>query len=887
MRAIHPYKLKIKQLFVSAMMMIVALITSAGSTNYNIIDYGAKKDGKRICTKAIQSAIDACSRSGGGTVLFPAGRYVSGTIYLKSHVTLFLEAGAVLEGSKSLNDYPETISKVRSYTDNYTNKSLIYAEGVEDISITGMGVIDGNGAAFKVENKENNDEIRKQDDFFFYKSRPYMIRMINCRNVQLRDVSIINSPMWVQHYLLCEDLNIDGIKVSSMVNHNNDGIDIDCCSRVRISNCDIVSGDDAIVLKSTTGEPCRNISITNCSLRSDCNAFKLGTETNGGFQNITFSNNTIYDTHLAGITLQIVDGGTLQGVVVSDVTMKDVGDAIFIRLGNRARRFMENMPEPGMGKLTDVIITNVQGSGIGNTGCSITGLPGFMTENLLLSNISLCFKGGGKSSAVEVPEIPAAYPEHDMFGTLPAYGFFCRHCKNIRFENITLGFDTIDTRPAFVFDDANDIQLTGIRAGTEKSAPVVRFRDVKNAMIRSCVAVEGTGTFLRLEGSDNLHITLTGNDFGYAKAAVEGDNRSSVFLDSNRLPPLYGLSDGPFVNCGLQYTDDREIKIHSPAGIKAMRLQIINAIWGTSSLPGRSDITVKQGIMSPLSRNPSVSRVDRFEIPVREAVNEGNDTLKDLAWLFTPVKRNNRLVLMNPGHSCKLSVQPGTDYRVEASIAGLLQSGFDVLAVFMPHVSDTCCNLDHCSIMNSSLGQGLHPSTYGLRFFLEPEIVSLNYLIQRNKYKDISMIGLSGGGWTTNLLAAIDDRIGYSFSVAGSMPLYYRSDASMGDIEQFLPELYRDIAGYPDLYVMGAYGKGRKQVQILNRKDDCCFGQKQHDPDRNYDTDLKTFETSVKEKLKALDSDGHYYLVIDETAPVHQISEYALKNIILKELNRK
>jgi hypothetical protein len=149
------------------------------------------------------------------------------------------------------------------------------------------------------------------------------------------------------------------------------------------------------------------------------------------------------------------------------------------------------------------------------------------------------------------------------------------------------------------------------------------------------------------------------------------------------------------------------------------------------------------------------------------------------------------------------------------------------------------------------------------------------------------MVGLSGGGWTTNLLAAIDERIKYSFSVAGSMPLYYRSDASMGDIEQFLPELYRDIAGYPDLYVLGAYGKGRKQVQILNRKDDCCFGQKQHDPDRNYDSDLKTFETSVKEKLKTLDAAGHYYLVIDETAPCHQISEYAFKNIILKELQGK
>ncbi|MBK7713020.1 MAG: hypothetical protein IPJ37_20350 [Bacteroidales bacterium] len=189
--------------------------------------------------------------------------------------------------------------------------------------------------------------------------------------------------------------------------------------------------------------------------------------------------------------------------------------------------------------------------------------------------------------------------------------------------------------------------------------------------------------------------------------------------------------------------------------------------------------------------------------------------------------------------------------------------------------------------MNTRLSPGAHPATYGLRFFLEPEIVSLNYLLQQNNYKDVSMVGLSGGGWTTNLLTAIDERIKLSFSVAGSMPLYYRSDASMGDIEQFLPELYRDVAGYPDLYVLGAYGKGRKQVQILNRKDDCCFGQKQHDPDRSYDGDLKTFETSVKEKLKALEAEGHYYLVIDETAPCHQISGFALENVILMELLKK
>lgn len=144
------------------------------------------------------------------------------------------------------------------------------------------------------------------------------------------------------------------------------------------------------------------------------------------------------------------------------------------------------------------------------------------------------------------------------------------------------------------------------------------------------------------------------------------------------------------------------------------------------------------------------------------------------------------------------------------------------------------------------------------------------------------MVGLSGGGWTTNLLAAIDTRISYSFSVAGSMPLYYRYGGSIGDVEQYMPQLYRDVAGYPDLYVLGAFGKGRQQIHILNRNDDCCFGQKQHDPMRNYDADIHIFEQSVKDKLSLLGAPGQYNLIIDDVAQIHQISSFALEQIIMK-----
>jgi polygalacturonase len=170
-------------------------------------------DGVRPNTKPIQAAIDACAKAGGGTVYFPAGTYLSGTIVLKSHVTLHLDSGAALLGSKNLEDYPAHIPALRSYTDTYTDKSLVYAEDVENIAITGHGVIDGQGAAFHGP----------------YKVRPYLMRFVSCRNVSVDGVTIKDSPMWVQHYLACDDVTIRGITVHSRVNGNNDGIDIDGC----------------------------------------------------------------------------------------------------------------------------------------------------------------------------------------------------------------------------------------------------------------------------------------------------------------------------------------------------------------------------------------------------------------------------------------------------------------------------------------------------------------------------------------------------------------------------------------------------------------------------------------------------------------------------------
>ena len=506
---------------------------------FNVRNYGAAGDGVQLDTKAIQATIDSCALSGGGTVYFSSGQYLSGTLFLKNNVTIYLDAGASLLGSKNLADYPETICEYRSYTDNYTVRSLIYAEKVHNISIIGRGTIDGQGAAFKTPKPHAEH----------YKERPYLIRMIECNQVTVRDVTIQNSAMWVQHYLACDNVNIDGIAVHSVVNHNNDGIDIDSCHRVRISNCEIHSGDDAIVLKATSDRVCRDVTITNCILSSRANAFKLGTESNGGFQNITMSNCTIYDTRGCAIALEEVDGGTLEQVNVNNVVIQNSGGAIFLRLGNRARPFTSKGPggshgtftmkpdtkRPGMGSFSRVFISNVQAIGIDSIGCSITGLPGHPVEDVTLQNIRIQFHGAGTQNLVdrEIPEREEAYPSYRMFDALPSYGFFCRHASNLKFDHVQLGFKRDDIRPAMIFDDVENLDVSDIMAQSARQTEyLLGMENVKNAFVHNC-RPKSAAAFLNIENSSG--ITVMNNDFSqvkpiYRKSATTKD----IFIKGNR-----------------------------------------------------------------------------------------------------------------------------------------------------------------------------------------------------------------------------------------------------------------------------------------------------------------------------------------------------------------
>ncbi len=480
------------------------------AATYDVREFGARGDGESLDTAAIQKAIDACAAAGGGEVRLAGGTFLSGTVVLKSHVTLHVAAGATLLGSRDMDHYPDLTPKIHYlYRPRFT-KALIYAEQAECIGIAGRGTIDGQGHFYT---NPDGDKLR-----------PYILRFSECKNVRVAGVKFLNSARWLSHYLACEDVVIDGVTIDSRIRANRDGIDVDSCRNVRIANCHVFTGDDAIVLKATAHRPCEHVTVTNCVLSSQASAFKLGTESNGGFEDITVSNCTIHDTGRAGIAILMVDGAALERVNVSNITMRDVGTAVVVRLGNRARPLPGEDP-PGVGSLEDVMISNIQGENIGPHGCFVCGIPGHPVRNVTLENIRLRFAGGVQETVAvaDVPEREAAYPGTPMFGTLPAYGFFCRHAENVRLHNLDLEFVKDDVRPAIVCDDVAELDLFSLRAKTTKqTGAVVSLHNVRGAMLHGCRVHRPIECFVKVHGKTSSHIALIGNDLRNARQTVTG-----------------------------------------------------------------------------------------------------------------------------------------------------------------------------------------------------------------------------------------------------------------------------------------------------------------------------------------------------------------------------
>ena len=433
---------------------------SIGAADYNIRDYGAVNDTTVLSTKAIQQAIEECHQAGGGRVVIPTGQYKSGSIVLRSNVNLHLEMGATLYGSTSLEDYQRQKSSYLSLRTQQQTVQLIYADSVSHVVIDGYGTIDGQGRTF-VKQSWNDEGI----------TRPHLLRFIQSSDIVVKDITLRNSGCWMQHYLACTRLTIDGIKVFNRNNYNNDALDIDGCHDVIVRGMIADSDDDAITLKSTSPRLCENVNISNCVVSSHCNAVKLGTETNGGFRNICISGIVVKPSEdqkekffgqwigSSAISLEIVDGGVLENVMVSDITIEGTESPIFIKLGNRARGYRENQVIDHVGKIDGVHLQNIQIRNAGTMGCSITGLPGHPVQNIWVRDISFHHKGGVTANDMTAIEQSVAdekekeYPEATMWGNLPSKGFFIRHASNVHLEGIEIITSQPDVRPDIVKTD--------------------------------------------------------------------------------------------------------------------------------------------------------------------------------------------------------------------------------------------------------------------------------------------------------------------------------------------------------------------------------------------------------------------------------------------------
>ncbi|NIA12984.1 MAG: DUF1565 domain-containing protein [Nitrospiraceae bacterium] len=462
----------------------------ARQVEFNILEYGAIEGGDVLCTQALQGAIDACALAGGGRVTVPSGTFLTGGVELRDRVNLHLEPKAVLLGSPWFRDYPPHEPRTKARYDRYLRTSLLFAQGADGISVTGEGTLNGNS-------QSPNDFM---DGDRRAKHRPCIIWFDECTNVTVKDVTFTSSGFWTETYTRCRNVWVDGITVMDSTFRNNDGCNIVDCENVVVENCDIDALDDGICLKAYTPEGCKNVVIRNNRVRSLCNGIKAGTDSSGGFQNILIENNTVWQTGIAGLALECVDGGVMRNVTVRNIEMDVVETPIFIKLGDRNRPVYVDGVEttPSVGTLQDVHISGIRATvndakkytdeerAVHNYtpyASSITGIPGHFVERVTIHDVDIEILGGFPVRTEEdaqrtVEEKSTKYPENRMFGVLPAYGFYIRHAKDLRLSDIRIAIRQEDARPAFVLDDVHDSTFQNVRAESVSTAP--RFRIEEN-----------------------------------------------------------------------------------------------------------------------------------------------------------------------------------------------------------------------------------------------------------------------------------------------------------------------------------------------------------------------------------------------------------------------
>lgn len=449
--------------------------------DYFISDFGAKADGKTVNTRTIQRAIDFLNENGGGRLVFQVGNYVTGSIYLKSNVTLHLEPGATLMGSTNPLDY--VIDPKVKWA------SMIFAISQDNIGITGKGTINGRG--FITANNLVSLIHRGvfEDELVLDRPkewrRPENIYFRECNRVTIKDITLHDPASWNQTYDQCKNVLVDNISVDSKAYWNNDGIDIVDCDSVIIKNSYFDAADDIICFKSHDANSiCQNVIVENCVGRSSANGLKFGTVSRGGFRNFKVKNLTIFDTFRSAITFAAVDGGIVENIEVDSVRSINTGNVLFLRIGDR----WSKGKKPSM---KNIRISNVYAevpsakpdAGYNYEGpvednprnispAVIAGLPEYRIQDVVLKNIEIVYPGAGnplyayrgtkQAELDSIPDMRDKYPEFSQWKELPAWGFYVRYADGVVFENVKLKAEKKDYRPSVVMDNVRGATFSNV-----------------------------------------------------------------------------------------------------------------------------------------------------------------------------------------------------------------------------------------------------------------------------------------------------------------------------------------------------------------------------------------------------------------------------------------
>jgi polygalacturonase len=500
---------------------------------FDVRAFGAKGDGKALDTQAVNSAIDAAAAAGGGTVRFPAGTYRCFSIHLKSNVALYLDQGATIlaaDPAEKDGQYdppePNQWEQYQDFGHSHWHNSLIWGENLENISILGPGRIWGKGlvrTGNQSRTKQQNDALGNAPSdprggpFGYPNPRDAVepgwgnksISLKLCRNVIIRDITILHGGHFAILATGVDNLTMDNLKIDT----NRDGIDVDACKNVRISNCSVNSPfDDGICPKSSFAlgyaRATENVTITNCQVSgydestfldgtykrdfknqngtfSPTGRIKFGTESNGGFKNITITN-CVFE-YCRGLALETVDGALLEDVTINNITMRDISNSpIFLRLGFRGRGPKETTTVGALRRiiLSDIVVYNADPK----YASIISGIPGHSIEDVRLNNIRIYSRGGGtkEQAALEPPEKEDTYPEPTMFGELPAYGFLIRHVKGLEMRDVEVSYLKEDARPPFWLNDVMGADFQHVKSQRGAGVPMFVLKNVSDFNTHQC-----------------------------------------------------------------------------------------------------------------------------------------------------------------------------------------------------------------------------------------------------------------------------------------------------------------------------------------------------------------------------------------------------------------